>query len=98
MHTSDKIIDFGTRHILELSEFVVGIFYFYRPQGEGNVFTGVCPQSASWLFVHCAAFLRRSRHPSYWNAFLYFKYLIGVNRKKTVFGISWFTLTLKSQA
>ena len=30
----------------------------------------VCPQSASWLLVHCSAFLRRGRYTSYWNAFL----------------------------
>ena len=30
----------------------------------------VCPQSASWLIVHCSALLRRGRYASYWNAFL----------------------------
>ena len=32
----------------------------------------VCPQSASWLIVHCSALLRRGRYASYWNAFLYY--------------------------
>ena len=32
----------------------------------------VCPQSASWLIVHCSALLRRGRCASYWNAFLYY--------------------------
>ena len=31
----------------------------------------VCPQSASWILVHCLAFLRRGRYASYWNAFLF---------------------------
>ena len=30
----------------------------------------VCPQSASWLLVHCSALLWRGRYASYWNAFL----------------------------
>ena len=42
---------------------------------EGNVFTGVCqlfcPQSASWLLVHCSSLLQRGRYASYWNAFLF---------------------------
>ena len=44
---------------------------YHRPQGntrEGNVFTGVCqsfcPQSASWLLVHCWSLLRRCRYAS----------------------------------
>ena len=38
---------------------------------EGNAFTGVCRQLASWLLVHCSALLRRGRYASYWNAFLF---------------------------
>ena len=30
----------------------------------------VCPQSASWILVHCSALLRRGRYAFYWNAFL----------------------------
>ena len=37
---------------------------------EGNVFTGVCPQSVSWLLVHCSALLQRGRYASYSNDFL----------------------------
>ena len=32
----------------------------------------VCPQSASWLLIHCLALLRRGQYASYWNAFLFF--------------------------
>ena len=42
---------------------------------EGNAFTGVsfCPQSASWLLVHCSSLLRHGRYASYWNVFLFNK-------------------------
>ena len=30
----------------------------------------VCPQSASWIMVHCSALLQRGRYASYWNALL----------------------------
>ena len=35
----------------------------------------ICPQSASWILVHCSALLRRGQYASYWNAFL-FKFII----------------------
>ena len=43
----------------------------YRPQGK-VMFSQVtvCPQSASWILVHCSALLQRSWYASYWNAFL----------------------------
>ena len=31
----------------------------------------VCPQSASWLFIHCSALLRLGQYASYWNAFFF---------------------------
>ena len=30
----------------------------------------VCPQSASWILVHCSALLQHGQYASYWNAFL----------------------------
>ena len=47
------------------------IYHFYRPQGK-VVFSqvSVCPQSVSWILVHCSALLQCSRYTSYWNAFL----------------------------
>ena len=35
----------------------------------------VCPQSVSWLLIHCSALLRRGRYASYWNALLFKKIL-----------------------
>ena len=45
--------------------------YIYGPQDK-VMFSqvSVCPQSASWILVHCSAMLRRGRYTSYWNAFL----------------------------
>ena len=44
---------------------------YYRLQGK-VMFpqVSVCPQSASWIQVHCSALLQRGRYASYWNAFL----------------------------
>ena len=46
--------------------------YFYRPQVK-VMFSQlpVCPQSVSWLLVHCSAFLQRGWYASYWNAVLF---------------------------
>ena len=43
---------------------------YYRPRGK-VMFSqvSVCPQSASWLLVHCSTFLQHGRYASYWNAF-----------------------------
>ena len=42
---------------------------------EGNVSqVSACPQSASWLLVHCLDLLQCGRYASYWNAFLFFTF------------------------
>ena len=46
----------------------------YQPKGK-VLFSqvSVCPQSASWLLVHCSALLWCGRYASYWNGFLFLK-------------------------
>ena len=52
--------------------------YSYWPQGKvmfSNV--SVCPQSASWILVHCSALLWPGRYASYSNAFLLWSIFTG---------------------
>ena len=56
------------------SGLLVGIF----SNSKGKVMCSqacVCPQSASWLLVHCLALLRRDWYASYWNAFLFVRHI-----------------------
>ena len=47
--------------------------YIYRPQGKGNVFTGVCLSTIGLLVNrYCSAWLWRGQFAFYWNAFLFF--------------------------
>ena len=57
---------------------------YYRPQKK-VMFSqvSVCPQSASWLLVHCLALSRRGRYASYWNAFLLHTVLASVQKQMT---------------
>ena len=45
--------------------------YYYRAEGK-VMFSqlSVCPQSASWILVHCSTLLQCGRYAFYWNAFL----------------------------
>ena len=67
-----------------IRDFVTMKIHLYRPQGEDNVFTGVCPQSASWLLVHCSALLQWFRYASYWNTFLFRSIIISCKLPLTV--------------
>ena len=51
---------------------ILSQFDFYRPQGK-VIFSqvSVCPQSGSWLLVHCSTLLQHARYASYWNAVLF---------------------------